>query len=549
MFHTIRWRLVASFILLALLTVSVVSVTALEIMRRYTRQQELDQLQSNAEAIARQAAPMIWPRLRQMELNQLARAASFLGSMRVRILDHDGQTLVDSGLPEDANELLWIVPPTGQVTLTDVTPWDWPQGMLLPWDSRTPLEELEQALSAQLPSGTSLTIVRQSFHPPGYRFSFRVVPSQGAGATSFGKTENESIGGESGSSDANPRSTQVLRLPVQEGQRTVGFVELSSGPDLSSQALAATRWALLVAGIGAIFLAGLVGLGISQRLAAPLRNLKETAGQMAAGDLSARALLDTRDEIGELAIQFNRMAERLESSFQELQAERDTLRRFIADASHELRTPITALMNFNALLQGPAAGDPPAQAEFLKESEAQIQRLEWITHNLLDLSRIEAGLADLEITEFPVAELLTAAAAPFRPQFEEKEVSLVLQSPEAGLQVQADRGRLELALSNLLDNALKFTPVGEWIELGARKAGQSVQIWVQDNGKGIPGDEALHVFERFYRGRRAPTGGSGLGLSIVEGIVKAHQGKVWVESELGQGARFVMELPTHITPI
>ncbi|MER3514529.1 MAG: two-component sensor histidine kinase, partial [Chloroflexota bacterium] len=111
----------------------------------------------------------------------------------------------------------------------------------------------------------------------------------------------------------------------------------------------------------------------------------------ASGDLSTRAPVHGEDEIGQLARQFNQMAAHLEASFAQLSAERDALRRFIADASHELRTPITALQNFLDLVQGPAAEDPAARSEFLAESQKQVSRLEWITQNLLDLSRLEAG--------------------------------------------------------------------------------------------------------------------------------------------------------------
>ena len=141
-------------------------------------------------------------------------------------------------------------------------------------------------------------------------------------------------------------------------------------------------------------------------------------------------------------------------------AERDALRRFIADASHELRTPITALKSFIDLLQGPAAGDPQAQAEFLAESQAQIERLEWITRDLLDLSRLDAGLAALDRDEHDVGELIEAAAAAFKAQAREKGIALSLQPPQPALTLYCDRGRIEMALSNLVDNALKYTPAG-----------------------------------------------------------------------------------------
>ena len=290
-------------------------------------------------------------------------------------------------------------------------------------------------------------------------------------------------------------------------------------------------------------MAVVVGLLVSRGLAAPLHELTTVAGQMSSGDLSIRAPVRSRDEIGQLAGQFNSMAERLGASFSELAAERDALRRFIADASHELRTPITALKNFNDLLQGVAAEDPAVRAEFLTESQVQLERLEWITRNLLDLSRLDAGLAHLDLAEHDVGELLDAAASAFEPLAQDKGIAFSISPPTPPLGLCCDRARVELALSNLLDNAFKYTPPGGRVEIGAEPEGEVVQLWVRDTGPGIAHEDIPHIFERSYRGQNNHSEGSGLGLAIVQSVAQAHGGRVSVQSEPGTGSLFVMQLP------
>jgi signal transduction histidine kinase len=291
-----------------------------------------------------------------------------------------------------------------------------------------------------------------------------------------------------------------------------------------------------------MLLAAIVGLLVSHGLTAPLRSLTAAAGRMS-DDLSTRAPVQGKDEIGQLARQLNLMAERLEASFADLGAERDALRRFIADASHELRTPITALKNFNELLQDAAADDPLARAEFLTESGVQLERLEWITHNLLDLSRLDAGLVTLNMDHHDAGRLVESAGAAFKVLARDRGIDLSIKLPDSPLALHCDRARIELALCNLLDNALKFTRAGGRVEAGVEDGGEVVRLWVQDSGPGIDPADQPHIFERFYQGRDSGGAGNGLGLAIVQSVVQAHGGRVWVESEPGTGSRFVVELP------
>jgi signal transduction histidine kinase len=264
---------------------------------------------------------------------------------------------------------------------------------------------------------------------------------------------------------------------------------------------------------------------------------------MAEGDLTARAAAGRRDEIGALARQFNGMAESLETSFRDLRSERDSLKRFVADASHELRTPITALATFNELLQGSAAEDPAARQEFLRESQTQLARLQWITSNLLDLSRLDAGIAALSLGTHAAGDIVESAVAGVRERARTKNISLSIDVRDPSLVVSCDRNRLEMALSNLVINAVKFTDSNGHVVVTVSAEGGFARFAVKDDGPGIPAEELPLIFGRFYRGRNTAGEGAGLGLAIVQSVARAHGGSIEVQSASGAGSVFTIVIP------
>jgi signal transduction histidine kinase len=526
MLHSIRWRLIFSFILVTLLAVAVVGSVSYRIVGNYVQQREIEGLRVNAQAIAKQAHPYLWPVVQRDELSRLVQTAAFLGDFRVKIIDNQDRVIVDSGSPQVGNDLMLVVPFVDLENLSldsgDLPVFLWNQK----WGEL--IQEFKFPSIHGLPPGASITILQRGGDPLSRGYMIKDWISEG----DF-HFDIVDIG------DDTSRSSTSFEFSIGDMDSPRGYVELSALPDFGSDVLYQVRQALAFGGGGAVLLAGIVGLWISHWLASPLKKLAQTSAQMEAGDLSVRADVKAHGEIGDLAQQFNQMAERLETSFQQLAGERDSLRRFITDASHELRTPITALKNFNALLMEGADDDPKTRTEFLEESQVQIDRLAWITSNLLDLSRLDAGLLALDFIDCDLREIVESVAGSFEPLAAEKDILLRIVSPDTPCIMSCDRARLEMAITNLVDNAIKFTPKGGEIEIGT-SGEDGVQVWVRDNGVGIPPEDLPHIFERFYRGRDHSAMGSGLGLAIVKSIVEVHEGRVAVESKEGEGTTITL---------
>jgi signal transduction histidine kinase len=228
-----------------------------------------------------------------------------------------------------------------------------------------------------------------------------------------------------------------------------------------------------------------------------------------------------------------------------LEADRDRLREFVADVSHELRTPIAALRMYTELLREEDV-DEATRAEFLDRSTQQIGRLEWLSTNLLDLSRIDAGIFPLDMREGDLRDPVQATVQALSEVAVARGVALDSQVPGEAVELRFDRERIIQLLTNLVGNALKFTPRGGAVSVTVRETDASVTIEIDDTGPGIPAEELPHVFERFYRGTNtgeARASGSGLGLAIVRSIVEMHGGEIEVASVIGEGTEFRITLP------
>ncbi len=533
MFRSIRWRLVASYALLILLALTLMGAIALTLLGTYVGGQERAVLSENAKSVVGQAVVFLQAPIRRVALQELAYTSAFLGNARVRIMDPEGTVIADSGDPAQPDEFIWLVP-SGLAEIDAERRGASPFIITLPpraqEDRGKNLRDLLPFVR-DLPLGTSGVYAHRFFTPWARRFEF------------------ETEGNPAEAPAANPIRTVIsVTRPVEASGARLGTVELSSPLSLQNEAIGAMRTSLLLSGLGALAVAVAFGLVFGKTLTNPLRSLAFAAERMAGGDLTARAPVNRRDEMGAVAGQFNAMAENLEKSFSDLRSERDALKRFVADASHELRTPITALSTFTELLQGRASDDPKARVEFLQESRVQLARLEWITANLLNLSRLDAGIASLEFAEHDAEGILEETASQYRARAREKGIQIAVIPPASPFRASLDRTRMTMALGNLAANAVKFTPAGGRVEIGAEAHGSSARFFVRDTGEGIDAEDLERIFERFFRGKNAGAEGAGLGLAIVKSVAEAHGGSVSVQSEAGNGSLFTVDIPMRGAP-
>lgn len=291
----------------------------------------------------------------------------------------------------------------------------------------------------------------------------------------------------------------------------------------------------LVTGIAAVALALALVQLLAHGMTFPLREMVAAARAMARGEYDRRVTASSRDEVGELARAFNTMAAEL--------AEVDRMRRdLVANVSHELRTPIGAL---RAKLENLVDDVEPIERGTLEPMLRQVERLGGLVEQLLDLSKLEAGVVPLERVNFMAATLLEQVVEEWRSRAELRDVRLEAEVQPPSLVLNADQERLRQVVANLVANAVRHSPRGGRVLVRAGGSDGIVRLEVVDEGPGIPPGDAERVFERFYRSdhaRSAGEGGSGLGLSIARWIVDLHGGTIRMESEEPRGCRMVVEL-------
>jgi two-component system OmpR family sensor kinase len=271
----------------------------------------------------------------------------------------------------------------------------------------------------------------------------------------------------------------------------------------------------------------------------PLEKIEETAEKIAAGDLSAR--LDNFEpdtEVGRLSTSLNTMLSRIEEAFDARMQSEDKLRRFVADASHELRTPLTAIRGFAELHRQGAVPEGEKTHELIARIEKESMRMGYLVEDLLMLARMDQS-RELVISDVNLGELVQEAVTSAQAAGPDH---LITTNISAGVTTKGDADKIYQVVTNLLGNARAHTPAGTAIKVSVSKDGADSLVTIADNGPGLSAEDQARIFERFYRvdasRQRNSKDGSGLGLSIVDAVMRAHGGDVTVESELGKGAAF-----------
>ena len=311
---------------------------------------------------------------------------------------------------------------------------------------------------------------------------------------------------------------------------------------------------------------------LARNLVRPIESIQVAAAKIGSGALDQRIEISSRDELGALAEEFNRMAARLQESYagleqevqertreltgalsrldeqtRELEAASRHKSEFLANMSHELRTPLNAISGFSQALRKQLYGEiNEKQAEYLDDVLTSARDLLSLIDDVLDLSKVEAGQIELEIMPFSLPAALERGTVIIRERASKSGIRISLSSDPGIDTVVGDERRVRQVIFNLLSNAVKFTPTGGTVDVAVARLDGEVRVSVSDSGPGIAPEDQQRIFEEFQQAAagKEQREGTGLGLALSKRLVELHQGRIWVESEPGKGSRFVFTLPT-----
>ncbi len=503
MFNSLRWRLSLTYGGISLLASICLGAILLVSLQGFYRQQETEYLLQNGRTIGRALFAHLGEDADQTVLESQINTFAFLTQTRIQLLDADHEVLFDSGSPDQQNGILTL----GLQVETEDGVQEFTQDLnssQVGYEAKILIENGTQSVRSEAVVTGNASFEEELFTPL------------------------QLIGDPTGDGGRSKEDVLIsLTLGVGKGEN--GMLRLSEGPAYGRSIIGDVAIGLVVAGTVATLLTSLFGWWLSGRLVSPLNELESVTQQMGDGDLAVRSTIQRPDEIGRVATTFNLMADQIDETVQ-------SLRRFVADAAHEISTPITALRTHLELLEQESGPN-----ERLDQALAQTNRIQTLSADLLQLSELD-GHVQPEMEPVDFAALITAQNEQIAAQADQKDIEFKPAIPESGLQVQGNASHLLSLYQNLVENALKFTPAGGEIKVSLETNQDQVVLKIVDSGIGL-GADADKIFERFYRSPQVSGyPGNGLGLAICAKIVDQHHGEISAMPQ-DAGASLSVSLP------
>ena len=447
------------------------------------------------------------------------KVTAFLIQSRVRILDKDLNEIADSGSPSKS----WkITMPGPQSANNQPPPREESKGEQISDNEMIPGDDANDGTSSSSEAGQAAA----SDNSP----SFSLEPSddqrsQNDNPPAYSLQANPDMFGFQLMQDAtreyDSRSSVIMTGPFYDKDKNIlGYVELSEGPDYGRRIISNVLRGWAIASLIGIFVATTFGYFMSRRLTKPLVDLEQVASEMKDGNYEIRSPIYKPTELASLSDTFNQMAAHIQHSI-------ETLRQFVSDAAHEIRTPLTSL---RADLNLALSEETVEKTEpIIQRSLQQVERLDQLSKDLLDLSKLESKGERIAPEKINLRDKLLEICEIHASAAEQANVDFQVNLQKGNVYINGDASQLQRAVSNLLNNAVKFTPPDGYVTLKMFTESQSVLILVEDSGIGIPVDDRERLFNRFHRGKNTQNyPGSGLGLAISKAIVEKHGGDIGI---------------------
>lgn len=470
---SIRWQLSSSYAGIAFLAALILGGIMIFILSWNFRNLERNYLIESAKEIGDKAFFLFDEDDSEEYLNEMIRRLSFYINAQIRFLDEDENVLADSGLPQ----------------------------------IYTKISIEKEDYEGDVKDREEIFIRREK----GNLFSSWRIRLQEDNKTS-------------GVVDDETRSNQVVTEAIyEEDKQIVGYVELSNGPAYGQNIILQVIGGWAIAALLAVILSGFTGMWVSRRFSNPIESLTHTTAKMAAGDLSIRSNIERKDEFGILSKSFDQMADNIELNDQ-------TLRRFVADAAHELGTPLTAIRTNLEMIE----------SEQTSKALGQVNRMDKLTKNLLELSMLEVVVSEEQFEDVDLSAMIVELAEVYASRAEQEDIGFSIDIGDKPIFIKGDIDQLRIMVKNLLDNAVKFTSENGQVRVKLFQEEELVKLVISDTGIGIPEDDLAHLFSRFHRGSNASGySGNGLGLAIVKAIADKHNAEVGI-SQLSLGTEVLI---------